>query len=243
MTTEPKFLPLGDTALTVEFAETIDRATNARVIGLDAGLRDAAIDGVIESVPTFRSLTIHFNPITLDHATLTARVTVLLAHPFDAISMERTWRIPVCYDGDYAPDLSDVAEQSGLDPLAVVERHAQQPYFVYMIGFLPGLPYLGDLPKELDLPRRKNPRVRVPPGSVAIAAGLSTIYPYESPGGWHLIGRTPVSLFSHLQAPPSLLAPGDTVHFEPVDRAEFARLESLEFDQLKSLCLEPEGTA
>jgi len=227
-----KFLPLGDTALTVEFAESIDRDTNAQVLMLDARITHAELDGVIEAVPTFRSLTVHYDPSITSAMDLQAEIEELSSTKAAVQTRERTWRIPVCYEGSCAPDLAEVAERLDLTINEVIEYHSSVRYFVYMIGFLPGLPYLGELPAEIDLPRRQHPRVRVPPGSVAIAAGLTTIYPYESPGGWHLLGRTPIPLFSLDLEPPSLLAPGDTVQFEPVSHSHHDRLSGMDIREV-----------
>ena len=135
------------------------------------------------------------------------------------------WRVPVCYEGEFAPDLAEVARLTELTPREVVGLHSAVRYHVYMLGFLPGFPYLGDLPPQLALPRRADPRVRVPAGSVSIATTLTAIYPYESPGGWHLIGATPIRLFDPERPRPALLAPGDIVRFEPIDPASFASIK------------------
>jgi inhibitor of KinA len=137
------------------------------------------------------------------------------------------WHIPVCYEAAFAPDLAGVAERCGLTPSRLVEIHSANAYHVYMIGFLPGLPYMGDLAQELVLPRLVEPRLRVRPGSVAIATTLTTIYPLESPGGWHLIGRTPVKLFDIERPAPALLNPGDKVTFTPISSSKFTELEKL----------------
>jgi KipI family sensor histidine kinase inhibitor len=139
----------------------------------------------------------------------------------------RRWRIPVCYEDDYAPDLPEVARLTGLSPQEVVRLHSSAHYHVYMLGFLPGFAYLGDLPAALALPRRADPRVRVPAGSISIATSLTAIYPYESPGGWHLIGATPIRFFEARRMPPALLAAGDQVLFEPIDAAAFAALRHM----------------
>jgi KipI family sensor histidine kinase inhibitor len=133
--------------------------------------------------------------------------------------------VPVCYGAEFAPDLAEVAHLTGLAPGEVVALHSGTHYHVYMLGFLPGFPYMGDLPHQLALPRRADPRVRVSAGSIAIATSLTAIYPYESPGGWHLIGTTPIRLFDCERAPPALFAPGDRVLFEPIDATTFASIK------------------
>lgn len=219
-----RFLPSGDTAIVVEFGDRIDRALNDRVLGLCDRVRAAGIPGVVEAVPTFRSLMVHYDPLRTNASELTRAIEALLSGGQVLEQTRRLWRVPVCYEGEYAPDLADVAEQCGLRAEDVIALHAGTRYHVYMIGFLPGYPYMGDLPKALVLPRRSDPRVRVPPRSVAIATTMTAIYPLESPGGWHLIGTTPIRIFDPLLSPPALFAPGDAVEFEPVDRAAFARL-------------------
>lgn len=218
---QPRFLRSGDTALVVEFGERIDRDISARVLSL-AGLIEAeAIPGVVEVVPTFRSLMVHYEPLALPHADLEGRLGPLI----ERIAVEerpgRRWRIPACYDAEAGPDLADVAERTGLSVAQVIERHSTTEFHVYMMGFLPGFPYMGSLPAELELPRRENPRLRVPSGSIAIAMAMSTVYSLESPGGWHLLGRTPVLMWDPRRAEPTLLAAGDKVMFAPVSRREY----------------------
>jgi KipI family sensor histidine kinase inhibitor len=225
-TPQPRFLQSGDTALVVEFGDRVDRHLSRLVLTLAQRLAEAAIAGVIEAVPTFRSLMVHYDPLQLPAAELRVRLAPLLAG-LEAIERPgRQWRIPACYDGDCGPDLAEVAQRTGLTVAQVIERHAAAAYHVYMVGFLPGYPYMGDLAPELALPRRENPRLRVPPGSIAIAMAMTAIYPQESPGGWHLIGRTPVPLWDVRRDPPSLLAAGDKVIFQPVSRGEHQRLSA-----------------
>jgi inhibitor of KinA len=219
-----RFLPAGDTALSVEFGDRIDRKLNDRVLHLRERLRQANVDGVIETVPTFRSLMVHYDPNRIGGARLTEIIGTLLGEGSNERARRRCWRIPTCYAPDCAPDLAEVAEQTRLSPDEVVRHHSNTEYHVYMIGFVPGYPYMGDLPRAIDLPRRREPRTKVPPGSVAIAAGMTGIYPIESPGGWHLIGATPIRLFDVRWPRPSLLSPGDTVRFEPIGRAEYAEI-------------------
>ncbi len=223
-TQEPRFLPSGDTALVVEFGDRIDRGLSAAVIGLAEGIRVAALRGVTETVPSFRSLLVHYDPLATSVARLTEEISGLLGGEAAVQAAGRLWRIPACHDAAFAPDLAEVAARAGLTPEAAIALHGAQRYHVYMIGFLPGFPYLGDLPEPLQLPRRENPRVKVPAGSLAIAAAMTAVYTTESPGGWHLIGRTPVLLFDARAEPPALLRPGDGVVFEPISRAEFDRI-------------------
>jgi len=216
-----RFLPAGDTALVVELGDRIDRALSERVLRLSRRVRDAAPDGMVEAVPTFRSLLLHYDPLVTSSATLIAALRTIVATDEGALGRRRLWRVPACYAPSCAPDLDEVARCTGLSTDEVVARHADTQFYVYMIGFTPGYAYMGDLPGDLQLPRRVDPRVRVPAGSVAIASALTTIYPLESPGGWHLIGATPIRLFDPGWEQPSLFAPGDAVRFEPVGLAEY----------------------
>jgi len=219
-----RLLSNGDTALAVEFGERIDRATSERVLALHDRLARAALPGVVELLPTFRSLMVHYDPLRTSRAELARGIEPRLDGLAGVRAPARRWTLPVCYDPAFALDLEEVAARTGLTPAEVVECHSTTTYHVYMIGFLPGYPYMGDLPARLALPRRENPRTRVPAGSVAIATTLTAIYTLESPGGWHILGRTPASLWSRRRNPPAVLAPGDEVRVAPVDRTEFERL-------------------
>lgn len=220
-----RLLAGGDTALVVEFGETVDREINARVLALADRIEAAAIAGVVEMVPTFRSLMIHYDPVVLPHRELRAHVERLVVGLEAADLPGRDWVLPACYVGDdLAPDLAHVARATGLDVDEVVSLHASTTYRVYCLGFLPGYPYMGDTPASLTLPRRETPRVRVPMGSVCIAVGLTGVYSLDSPGGWHLLARTPVRLFDTRRPDAVLLEPGDRVRFQPVSREAYDEL-------------------
>ncbi|MBK1835881.1 5-oxoprolinase subunit PxpB [Azospirillum sp. YIM B02556] len=218
---EVRFTSSGDTAFNVEFGEAIDRAANARVMALHARLKAAPPPGLVETVPTFRSLLVVYDPVATGRREMQAAVEAALAGGGEAPAEGRRWRLPVCYDPDLGPDLAELADALGLTAERVVELHGSAEYFVYMLGFMPGFGYMGDLPAELDRPRRTEPRVRVPAGSVAVAGRLTTVYPWESPGGWHLIGRCPVPLYDGARRDPVLLAAGDRVRFDAIDRDLF----------------------
>jgi KipI family sensor histidine kinase inhibitor len=221
----PVFLPAGDTALVVEFGDRVDRELSRLVLALDTRVKAAALPGVVETVPTFRSLMVHIDPRLTDVDGLEQAIRPLAAGLTAADVPGRRWFMPACYEGDYAPDIEDVAARTGLSADDVIGLHSGRDYHVYMIGFLPGYPYMGDLPDELSLPRRDNPRIEVPAGSIAIAMTMTAVYVVASPGGWHLIGRTPVRLFDKDRSPPALLQPGDKVRFEPVPEADYAAIE------------------
>ncbi len=221
MASDVRILPAGDTAVVVQFGEGIDRSLSDRVLAVSDRIRAAGQPGVVETVPTFRSLAIHYDPLVTSAAEIAALVRGYLEGAHAARPLARLWTVPVCYEARYAPDLAEVAARTGLAQDEVVALHSGTRFHVYMVGFLPGLPYLGDLPEQLSLPRRTDPRVRVPAGAVAIAMRQSVIYPLESPGGWHLIGTTPIRLFDLSWERPALLSPGDGVCFRPIGRGEF----------------------
>lgn len=219
-----RFLPAGDTAFAVEFGERIDPAINALVHRTAALLAATPPEGLVETVPSFRSLLVHYCPLTTNAETLQKLIGELEPDEATSVGAGRIWRIPALYGGASGTDLAEVAAATRLSEAEVIALHAGTLYRVYAQGFLPGFAYLGDLPASLDLPRRTNPRVRVPAGSVAIAQRMTGIYPVESPGGWHLIGHTPLRFFDPGKAPPTLFAPGDRVRFVPVDAGAHAAI-------------------
>jgi inhibitor of KinA len=223
-----KVLIAGDTALVIEFGDGVDRQLNSWVLALARRLNESRLEGVTETVPTFRSLMVYYDPTVLPTTALVARIAELMAGLHATEQPGRLWRLPVCYDAQVAPDLADVAARTGLTPAGVIERHAGVTYHVYMLGFLPGLAYLGDTPAELSLPRRDVPRIRIPAGSVAIAMSMSCIFPRETPCGLHLIGRSPVALWRQRADAEfgALLAPGDRVIFAPVSLREYEDLHA-----------------
>lgn len=227
----PRFLDAGDAAFTVEFGDRIAPELRVAVSTLDQAIARArqagGLAGVIETMPTFRSLTVFYDPLQTARQTVEAEVCRLLQAPVGGSAAPgRRWRLPVCYEGDCGPDLVETARAAGLHVDDVVALHSGTPLQVYMLGFLPGFPFMGDLPAPLHRPRRPQPRVRVPAGSVSMAGSLCAIYPWESPGGWHLLGRCPVPLFDVQRETPALLAPGDHVAFVPVSWPEYQRLDA-----------------
>jgi KipI family sensor histidine kinase inhibitor len=223
----PRFLPSGDHAITVELGAGVDRAVSARVVRLHRHLRNAPLDGVIETLPSFRSLLVQFDPRRTDPAALEEGLRAAIAGLTTEPLPSRRWTIPVCYAAEMAPDLAELAALCGMSEAQVVECQCSVVYYVYMLGFLPGYGYLGDVPEPLRLPRRTDPRTRVPAGSLAIATGFASVYPFESPGGWHIIGRSPVTFFDADAAEPALLAPGDAIRFEPISAERFDALRGV----------------
>ena len=225
------FLDCGDTAFTVQFGDAIDPATIARVMGLHAAIKAARavgeLAGIVESVPTVRSLMVIYDPLVTARAELQTPIEALIAQGVVAASARRHVRMPCCYDDpEFAPDLPDIAQRTGVAVERVIEMHLASVFVVCMLGFMPGLPYMAGLDRDLYLPRRANPRVRVPQSSVAIAMEMGVIYPWESPGGWHLVGRTPVLMFDRRRPQPVTLLPGDEVRFERIDRAAYDRIRA-----------------
>jgi KipI family sensor histidine kinase inhibitor len=220
----PRVLPCGDAALTVEFGRDIDEATNARVLALDARL-DKTVAGVVETVPTYRSLLVHYDPLVTDFDALSARVLDLARDLPETAVEGRLWRIPVVYGGEYGVDLEDVAARRGMTPAEVIERHAAPVYRVYMIGFVPGFSYLGGLDPALATPRRETPRTKTPAGSISIGGDQAAVASIEAPSGWHLLGRTPMRTFMLGREPAFILRPGDRVKFEPIPASHWEALD------------------
>lgn len=218
-------LPAGDRTLVLEFAQSIERDIVDQVVALDARIHQAMqageLHGIVETIPTFRSLAIVFDPLITLPDELLGQLQLLDASPArQADSTVSHWHIPVHYGGASGPDLDSVSELTGLPTERVIELHQQTLFKVYMLGFLPGFAFLGDTPEALHLPRRSEPRVRVPAGSVAIANQLTGVYPWDSPGGWHILGNCPIPLFDGQLNPPALFKTGDLVSFRAIDSAE-----------------------
>jgi len=222
-----RILQAGDQALVVEFGDAIDARLNRLVQALDRRVGKAAIEGVIECVPTYRSLMIVYDPLSIGSAALRRRVEKLVPTSAEAEAPSRRWTIPVAYGGALGLDLEDVARAHGLSGDEVIALHSGAEYRVYMIGFSPGLAYLGGLPEPLHTPRRTSPRLRVPASSVAIGGIQAAVFSVEIPSGWHLLGRTPERLFDLRRTQPFLLGAGDRVLFRPISAAEYDRLAAL----------------
>lgn len=224
---EPKVLPAGDAAFSVEFGDAIDPALNARVHALDRALADGALPGIVETVPTYRSLLVYFDPLRCDPAALRQALLARAAATEGAAPAPgRLFRVPVRYGGPMGEDLEAVAARLSLTPDEVVRLHAAAEYRVYMIGFSPGLAYLGGLNPKLHIPRRDDPRPAVPRGAVLMAGQQTLFYPVEMPTGFHVLGRTPVRAFDLGRPEPFLLKPGDRVRFVAIDDGEYARLDA-----------------
>jgi inhibitor of KinA len=230
---QPTIYPLGDRGLCIDWGNSIDPILNDQVLALHARLREAQLPGVLDLVPAYSSLGLLFatsklvqgNPDQSPYEQLREQVIPHLTAASQSPALEsRLLEIPVCYDPEFAPDLAELASNSGLPPEDVVQLHSAREYRVYHIGFLPGFPYLGAVDERIASPRRAVPRARIPAGSVGIAGQQTGIYPLESPGGWKLIGQTPIRLFRPQHPEPALLRAGDRVRFFSVSKKEFHQI-------------------
>lgn len=226
MTDDFALSPVGDAAIVVRFEARVDPIINARVMRLAQTIAAGSFAGVQDIVPSFHAVTIQYDPVRTDAPRLIEQVEAAARRSAGEVSRSPgtpRW-ISVCYGGEYGPDLPALAAWSRLSETEVIDAHAQVTYRVYMLGFVPGFVYLGSVDPRIAMPRRATPRVRVPAGSVAVAGPLSGIYPVDTPGGWNIIGRTPLTLFDATQPGPTLLAPGDHVRFAPIDPERFQEL-------------------
>jgi inhibitor of KinA len=222
-----RIVPAGDAALTVEADARIDPVVNARVIALADAVRSSSVAGIRDVVPTYRSVTVFFDPLRTDHDALVAEVERQLERDEPQLVADREpLRIPVCYGGELGPDLAQVAAFGSVDEDEVVRLHTAAAYRVFMLGFVPGFAYLGLVNERIAAPRHATPRVRVPSGSVGIAGTQTGVYPADTPGGWQLVGRTPLRPFDPARPEPFLLKAGDAVRFYAIDRGEFDRLKA-----------------
>jgi inhibitor of KinA len=220
-----RIVAAGDSAIVVEFEARIDPAVNAQAISLAEAVQAAGVAGVRDVVPTYRSVAIHFDPLRTDIDALTGEVDRALASGSSSSAAARSpIRIPVCYGGEFGPDLPAVAAYAGCSEQTVVLAHTATTYRVFMLGFVPGFAYLGIVDQRIAMPRHAVPRVRVPARSVAIAGVQTGIYPSETPGGWQLIGRTPLPPFDPNRPEPFLMKAGDAVQFYAIERAEYDRV-------------------
>ena len=214
---EPHFVPAGDQVLLVEMGDDISPETNFRVHNLALAVEERGVPGIVDLVPAYASLLVQYDPIKISITDLQARLSQFQSQLKEQPpTSPRVVEVPTLYGGEYGPDLESVADHAGLTEAGVVSLHSETDYLVYMMGFTPGFPYLGGLPEELFTPRLETPRAKIPAGSVGIAEGQTGVYPVVSPGGWRLIGRTPLKLFDPERDPPSTVSAGDHVRFVPV---------------------------
>ncbi len=225
MAQEPKIAVAGDRAVLVEFPGGVSPQTNRQVRGMARALEENPFPGLLEVLPSYRSLLVVYDPLAIDLKTLNQKLTErAVAIETTELPPHRTVEIPTVYGGEFGPDLLDVAEYNNLTPAEVVKIHSRQTYLVYCLGFAPGFPFLGGMSPRIAMPRLDNPRRKVPAGSVGIGGHQTGIYPLETPGGWRLIGRTPVHLYLPQEDPPVLLQAGDHLRFVPVSQEEYYRI-------------------
>jgi 5-oxoprolinase (ATP-hydrolysing) subunit B len=218
----PRLLPSGDSAVTVEFSRNIDDAANQRVLALDRALAREPIGGVTETVPTYRSLLVHYDPLEIGFDALSERLIALAEQPLPPVANGRRWRIPVIYGGEHGIDLEDVAKMLDTTPDDIVARHVAGDYRVAMIGFTPGWSYLSGLDKFLNMPRRQDPRLLTPAGTISVGGVQTGVQCLAGPSGWHLLGCTAVRTYQLHRDPIFLLKPGDRVTFATIDAKTFA---------------------
>jgi len=224
---EPKFLPAGDLAVSVELGDEISLEINTRVRALEHLVQQKALPGIVETVPSFRSLLVYYDPLMIRWEELVATLSSLIPQAqAGALPPSRLVEIPCCYGGELGFDLVPAAQQLGLSPDEVVRLHSADEFQVYFIGFTPGMPYMMGRSERLTIPRLEQPRTKTPAGSVGIGGKQSCIYPVESPGGFWILGRTPLRLYDPARPDPILLRPGDHVRFRPIERPEFDRISA-----------------
>ena len=225
-----RFLSAGDSALVIEFGNEISEAINREIRFVTDAIDKAKLAGVLDLVPTYRSILVNFDPLKLPASGIMDFVKELLKNRTESSfsSTGEVVEIPVLYGGKMGPDLDFICEHTKLGKDEVIRRHCSVEYLVYMLGFTPGFAYLGGMPKELSTPRLPKPRAVIPAGSVGIAASQTGIYPVESPGGWQLMGRTPLKIFDYGRREPFLLSAGDYLKFVPVSEEQYAAIEKAE---------------
>ena len=221
----PRILPCGDAALAVEFGDRVDEAINGRVLSLDRALADAAVPGVTETVPTYRSLLVHYDPLVVSYADLGTQLLSLAQTATAEIAARRRWRVPVVYGGEFGIDLEAVAARHGVSTEEIIRRHTAGHYYVAMLGFMPGFAYLAGLDPQLATPRRDDPRTMTPSGTISIGGVQAGIQCLAGPSGWHLLGRTPVRTYHPRREPVFLVEPGDAVTFYAIDAREWDALD------------------
>lgn len=222
-----KFLTAGDSAIVMEFGDTIEKEINARIAAVVENLKNKKIDGILDILPTYRSILINYDPVKISYGEMMDILKGLSKADSNKQSDEvRLIEIPTLYGGEYGPDIDFVAENAKMSKEEVIKIHSGTDYLVYMMGFIPGFTYLGGLDERIATPRLKSPRLKIDPGSVGIAGSQTGMYPLESPGGWQLIGRTPLKLFDDTKEPPVFIQAGDYIRYVPIDQKEYDKIKN-----------------
>lgn len=231
------FFPLGDSAVHIQFENIVSEKVHRQVTAMTRRIEQNPFPGWIECIPSYTSVAVYYDydkigkPDGFD--TVFAYVCSMLEQRMEAgagekiITKYEVVDIPVCYGGDYGPDLDEVAQRNHITPRDVIRIHSGQDYLVYAIGFAPGFPYVGGIPEQIATPRKQTPRLQIPAGSVGIAGTQTGIYPIETPGGWQIIGRTPLGLFRPEAEPPTLLKSGQYIRFRPIQAEEYEQLREV----------------
>ena len=221
-----KIMTAGDSSILIQFGNAIDPDINAMIAATVQLMKEQHIEGVVDIIPAFCSLLINYDPRVISYDEMKTRMEKILSVEIAAgARKKKVYEIPVCYGGEFGPDLSTIAEHAGLSEQEVINIHSSTDYLIYMLGFLPGFTYLGGLDERIHTPRLANPRIRIPAGSVGIGGSQTGIYPMDSPGGWQLMGMTPVKTYDPDREVPILVEAGDYIRFIPVDRAEYDRIK------------------
>jgi KipI family sensor histidine kinase inhibitor len=236
----PRFLPVGDAAVSVEFGNAVAPELNAQVIALDTALAASELDGIVETLPSYRSLLVCYDPLAISYHQLIVELRRLLSRDsWQRTNRSTTWDVPVIYQPPYSHDLPEVARRLGLTEEQVIAIHTSATYTVYTIGYAPGMPYLGGVPAPLHLSRREVPRPRVDPGAVMIGGVQGCIVPTVVPSAWYQLGQTPLRPFDPTHQDPFLFRPGDRIRFHQVSLAEFEYLSRLSSEALLPLMRDP----
>ncbi|NME58396.1 5-oxoprolinase subunit PxpB [Dorea formicigenerans] len=236
-----RILTAGDSALLIEFGKEINPETNRKITAIVQLMREQHIEGIVDVIPAFCSLLINYDPRVLSYEELKERMENLLKMETKTeTTRKRIFEIPVCYGGEYGPDIDNIAEHAGLSVNEVIKIHSSKDYLIYMLGFLPGFTYLGGLNERIHTPRLASPRLTIRAGSVGIGGSQTGIYPLDSPGGWQLMGLTPVRTYDPERQTPILVEAGDYIRFIPIDEEEFLRIQKL-VEKGKYQCVIHEG--
>lgn len=236
-----KLLTAGDSSILLQFGNTIDPAINRKIAATVQLMREQHINGVTDVIPAFCSLLINYDPRVISYEQIKRRMEALVKIDVTAgDTRKRVFEIPVCYGGEYGPDIQNIADHAGLSVEEVIQIHTSRDYLIYMLGFLPGFTYLGGLDERIHTPRLANPRIRIPAGSVGIGGSQTGIYPMDSPGGWQLMGMTPVKTYDPGREVPILVEAGDYIRFVAIDEDEFHRIKEL-VDKNEYQCVVREG--
>lgn len=236
-----RILTAGDSALLIEFGKEINPETKRKITAIVQLMREQHIEGIVDVIPAFCSLLINYDPRVLSYEELKERMENLLKMETKTeTTRKRIFEIPVCYGGEYGPDIDNIAEHAGLSVNEVIKIHSSKDYLIYMLRFLPGFTYLGGLDERIHTPRLASPRLTIRAGSVGIGGSQTGIYPLDSPGGWQLMGLTPVRTYDPERQTPILVEAGDYIRFIPIDEEEFLRIQKL-VEKGKYQCVIHEG--